>query len=135
MRSQKYANYILDQKQWQSYQQRKQPVLPYEEVLSFIYSDTSLLTSNRKLRAAVAMAEIKEKEEINYASVVFKNKNNPPPESKFTFFFFKYSTIRKDFLKHATDMLAAWHWRNVFWTARVSFYICSVCGIWTHIVQ
>ncbi|XP_027143132.1 C-type lectin domain family 10 member A [Larimichthys crocea] len=26
------------------------------------------------------MAEIKEKEEINYASVVFKNKNNPPPE-------------------------------------------------------
>ncbi|TMS10753.1 Calpain-7 [Larimichthys crocea] len=27
------------------------------------------------------MAEIKEKEEINYASVVFKNKNNPPPET------------------------------------------------------
>ncbi|TKS82624.1 C-type lectin domain family 10 member A MMGL [Collichthys lucidus] len=26
------------------------------------------------------MAEMKEKDEINYASVVFKNKNNPPPE-------------------------------------------------------
>lgn len=69
--------------QWHSDQQRKQWVLLWEDVLWLICSDTSLPAGSRKLRTAVAMAETEEKEEINYASVVFKTKNHPPPEGTF----------------------------------------------------
>lgn len=49
------------------------------------------------------MAETEEKEEINYASVVFKTKNHPPPEGKFSF---SFNTVQqeKGILKHAADM-------------------------------